>query len=560
MKNKSLFKILSMLWICSMVFTACMSDVELSNISKDILIDESLVVPIGVDTIKIKELLQKLSRDNQVTTDPAGQGTEIYFEKEDSSKYDFRSLEIPSSSVSPSPSLTFPPGSYPANSTLTASTTTGFDLGLNTNLADERVDSVKIKTATVSLHINKGNLNLSSVKITIKFLNKTARFSDGKDEVSFTVTGENLNKINEYPISNFVIKPLGTSSLLTKVTIEPTMNSMHNLTSSQQVTMALTLKDINFDVAYGAFKPATDATSTQTIPLDVSSYLPDAFLKFANPQATITAKTNVGTYVVFRIDYIKAYLKSNPAASEAKAKFGGNDYFDFNMTKPAKPGDFATKTEIFDNINGRTDLLFANAIRPDVLEYKFTTSLNQAEINSHPNEPLFFPSDGKIRTNVKIKIPLYLNAGSNVNWNDTLYIDGGTIGDKVENSIIDSSVLVFKVSNGLPIKASTLKFSLLDSNGAKINTTLDDQNYPINAPTIDAAGKVVISSIVPQTIKINVSKAQFEDLKKAKSVIFNIAAEGKDNSTAIHFTTTDSFVVRLGVFVKGNTVRNLSNN
>jgi hypothetical protein len=59
---------------------------------------------------------------------------------------------------------------------------------------------------------------------------------------------------------------------------------------------------------------------------------------------------------------------------------------------------------------------------------------------------------------------------------------------------------------------------------------------------------------------VNVSKTQFEDLKKAKSVIFNVAADGKDSSTAIHFTTTDSFIVRLGVFVKGNTVRNLSNN
>jgi hypothetical protein len=115
------------------------------------------------------------------------------------------------------------------------------------------------------------------------------------------------------------------------------------------------------------------------------------------------------------------------------------------------------------------------------------------------------------------------------------------------------------VSNGLPIKA-TLRFSLLDSNGAKINTTLDDTSYVINAPTIASDGKVVVSSIAAQIIKVNVSKTQFEDLKKAKSVMFNVTADGKDSSTAIHFTTTDSFVVRLGVFVKGNTVRNLSNN
>ncbi|HZK71315.1 MAG TPA: hypothetical protein VFD03_07330 [Clostridia bacterium] len=553
MKNKSIFKILSIFWVSSMIFTACMSDVELSNISKDILIDESLVVPVGEAGFNVKEMLQKLSIDNQVTTE----GTEIYFEQEETSSYDFRKFVIPNATLVPNPSFTFPAGNYPTNTTLTTNIITSLNLGLNSNVANERVDSIKVKSATLNININKGTLKLSSVKVILKFQGNTARFSNGKDTISFTDT--KFTGAIDYPISNFVIKPLGTTGLPLQIVVEAKTNVAQTVSSAQSVSTAISFKNFNFDVAYGAFQPATIATQTQQIPLDVSSYLPNAFLKFANPQATITAKTNVGTYVRFRIDYIKAFLKSNPSASEAKANFNGNDYFDYNMSKPANPGDFATKVETFNSVNARTDLLFANPIRPDVLEYKFSTYLNQDSLSAHPTVPLFFPSDGKVETTVKVKIPLYLTAGSKIDLNDTLQIADGTIGSKLDNSVIDSAVLVFKVKNGLPIKVK-LAFSFIDLNGVKISTTLDDLPYTINAPTIDSDGKAVVSSIVAQTIKVNVSKAQFEDLKKAKSVIFNVTAEGNNISSAIHFTTSDTFNVKLGVFVKGNAVRNLSNN
>ena len=563
MKNKSLFKILSMLWICSMIFTACMSDVELSKISKDILIDESLVVPVGVDTIKIKELLQKLSTDNQVTTDPAGQGTEIYFEKEEKYDYDFRDISLLKNNTQTTVSFQPSPGgsiSVPANSAIpSANLNTSFNLGLNSDVANERVDKVLVTKATLNLALSFTSLNLlpANMTVTLTFPTDRVTLANGTSSMSFVPTSLNSN----IDILNFTVNmPANATSIPVNIKIDAKNgNTTQTVSPASKINTTLKFTQFNFSVAYGFFKPAVIVSKTQQIPLDVSSYLPDAFLRFANPQAIITAKTNVGTYVQFRIDYIKAFLKSNPAASTAKANFSGKDYYDFNLPKPAVFGDSISKTVTFDSQNARTDLLFDNAIRPDVLEYQFSTYVNQDSLNAHPLVPLFFPSAGMIKTTVKVKIPLYLKAGSNVNWNDTIYINGGTIGDKIDNSVIDSSALVFKVTNGLPIKA-TLRFALIDSNGAKINTTLDDTSYVINAPTISADGKVVTSSLAPQTIKVNVSKTQFEDLKKAKSVIFNVAADGKDSSTAIHFTTTDSFIVRLGVFVKGNTVRNLNNN
>lgn len=559
MKTKSLFKILSMLWICSVIFTACMSDVELSNVSKDILIDESLVVPVGEAGFNVKEMLQKLSVDNMVTTS----GTEIYFEKEDSSTYSFRDVNLLTNntptifSLQPVPSGTVIVAA--GQSIPAVSANTNFNLGVNSNPATERVDKVLVTSATINFGLTFSSLNLlpSNMTVTLTFPTDRVVLSNGLSTFSFTPTSSNFD-VN---LANFTVyMPNNATNIPVTVSIAAKNgNTTQTLTSASKINTTLRFTQFNFSVAYGFFQPAVIATKTQQMPLDVSSYLPDAFLKFANPEATISVKSNIGTYVQFRIDYIKAFLKSNPINSEAKASFGGNDYYNYNLPKPANPGDFATKTVLFNSANAGTDRLFANPIRPDVLEYKFSTYVNQDSINNHPGVVLFFPSDGTIKTKVKVRIPLYLKEGSNIDLNDTLQIDGGTLGSKIDNSVIDSSVLVFKVSNGLPIKGE-LMFSFYDSNGVRINTTLDDPSYIINAPTIDTDGKVVVSSIAPQTIKINVSKAQFEDLKKAKTIVFNLAAAGKNSTTTIHFTTTDSFFVKLGVFVKGNTVRNLSNN
>ena len=223
MNNKSLFKILSMLWICSTIFTACMSDVELSKISNDILIDESLVVPVGVDTIKIKELLQKLSKDNQVTTDPAGQGTEIYFEKEEKYDYSFRDISLLKNSAQTAVSFQPSPGgliSVPANASIPSTNlNTTFNLGLNSDVANERVDKVLVTKATLNLALSFTSLNLlpANMTVTLTFPADRVTLANGTTSMTFIPTGINSN----IDILNFTVNmPANATSIPVNIKID----------------------------------------------------------------------------------------------------------------------------------------------------------------------------------------------------------------------------------------------------------------------------------------------------------------------------------------------------
>lgn len=561
MKSRSIFKILSMFWVSSMIFTGCMSDVDLSNVSGDILVDESLVVPVGEANTNMQELLKKLDLKNLVTNDP----NEIYFESLDSTSYSFRDVNLVANSantvlsIAPSPSTVM----VPANSAFPNPVTSSFDLGVNSDVTNERLDSVTVNSANITVKITPSNivgLTPSNLRVTLIFPNNKVRISDG------TTAGTNKVVINppqfgtafNVAISNFAMITSGGATTIPVQILLETKTSPVTVTALSRINVEMRFSSLNFNVAYGNFQPSLIASEVQHIPLDVATYLPDAYLKFVNPKATVDVQSNIGTKIRFRVDYIKAYVKADPT-KEVKASFNGNDFYIYDLLKPAKPGDAVNTQMVFDKDNGATNKLFESIYKPDMLEYKFSTLVTPGTVSTDPLNPLFFPSYGKIKAKIKVQIPLYLNSGSNIKFQDTLYVTGGTIGSNVDNTAIDTCTLVFKVRNGLPVKA-ILSLFYLDATGAKINTTFDDNVYSINAPDINTDGTVKTASIADQVIKVGLNKAQFEDLKKAESVVYTIVGEGKDATSTIHFTKNDSFDVKLGVFVKMNSVKNLSNN
>ncbi len=560
MKNKSLFKALSILWICSMLFTACMSDVELSNVSKEILLDESLVVPVGQATTNMQELLKKLDLKNLVTSDP----NEIYFESLDSTSYSFRDVNLVANSTTTALSIA-PSAStvvVPANTAFPNPLTSNFALGVNSDVTNERLDSVTVNSANISVKITPVNIGIfpANLRVTLIFQNNKVRISDG------TPTGTNRLVINptqfgtafNVTISNFaMITSGGATSIPVQILLE-TKASPVTVTAASRINVELKFATLNFNVAYGNFQPSLIASEVQQVPLDVATYLPDAYLRFVNPKAIVDLQSNIGTKIRFKVDYIKAYVKADPT-KEVKASFNGIDSYTYDLAKPAKPGDAVTTQLVFDKDNGATNKLFESPYKPNMLEYKFSTLVTPGTVSTDPLNPLFFPSYGKIKAKIKVQVPLYLNSGSNIKFQDTLYVTGGTIGSNIDNTVIDTCTLVFKVRSGLPVKA-TLSLFYQDANGVRINTTFDDNIYTINAPDINADGTVKTTSIADQIIKVGLNKAQFEDLKKAERVVYTIVGEGKDATSTIHFTKNDSFDVKLGVFVKGNTVRKLSNN
>jgi len=565
MKKLSLIKYLSLLLVSSTILTSCMNDIDLLNISKEIKIDESLVLPIGEANMSLDEILA--NQDLMAKIDSQGlflsQGIEILFQDTSKVSFKFREINLAGSTqtllkslyVSPFGDFVFPPNtSIP---TLTSSD--NINLGINSNPNVERIDSVKIGSATLSIKITVTDLaiNPSDLKLTLSFPENRLRMRDGSSN-TIRFSPKVFGQIDDVPITNFVMITSGDASEL------PLQMNLDFKSGSQplkvgptsKIDVQLKFNKLDYEVAYGFFQPAILASSTIQTPIELSSSVSGRVLKFANPTLTVTATSNIGTYLSFKVDYVKAFVKEDPT-QESKASFKGNDFIIYDFSKPKAPGLTVTKVMKFDKDNGATYRLFEKDIKPNMLEYKFSALVNEDSI-SHDPTPNYITPDGRIDADLIIEIPFQLNAGSNFELNDTIENVGKNIKSKLEDIDVETAVLVLKISNGLPVKAK-LTLVLLDSLGATINSSIK-KDYEINSPAVDNEGLVTSNGITPQTIQIDLTKSQVEDLKSSKNVAYLVRLEGKDSTSKIHLTKMNTFGVKLGIFVKGSVMKNLGSN
>jgi len=564
MKKISFIKDLSILLLCSTVLTSCMNDVDLLNISNEIKIDESLVLPIGEANMSLEEILanQKLMAEVDSQGLIISQGIEVLFQDTSSVSFKFREIDLAGTSqklslpyfVSPVEVVIPPNTNFP-----TINSDNNIDLGINSQPSVERIDSVRIGSATLGIKVTVTDLaiNPSDLKLILSFPDDRLRMRDGSSN-AIHFSPKVFGQTDNVQINNFVMKTSGgVSELPIRMKIDfKSGNQPLTVGPASKIEVELKFNKLDFEVAYGLFQPSVLASSTIQTPIEIGSTLSGAVLKFANPTLTLTASSNIGTYLRFKVDYVRAFVKENPT-QESKMSFDGKDSEIFDFSKPKVPGDKVMKVIKFDKNYGSTDKLFENDILPNMLEYKFSALINKEFIDNDPT-PNYITPDGKIDAKLKIEIPFYLNAGSNFELKDTIENVGKNVRSKLKDVVVEKAVLVMKVMNGLPVKA---KFTmiLLDSLGATINSSIE-KNYDINSPMVDNEGLVTTNGITPQTIQIELTQSQIEDLKRTKKIAYLVRMDGKDSTSKIHLTKLNTFSIKLGIFVKGSVTKNLSSN
>lgn len=548
----------------STLLTSCMNDIDLMNISKEIKIDESLVLPIGEANMSLEEILA--NQDLMAKIDSQGlisaQGFEVLFQDTSNVSFKFREINLARSSQAllktfnvSTVDFVFPPNT----SIPTFTSFENINLGINSNPSVERIDSVKIGFATLSIKITETDLaiNPSDLKLTLSFPENKLRKRDGSSN-TILFSPKVFGQTDDVPIINFVIITTGNASELPiQMNLDFKSGSQPlKVSPTSKIEVQLKFNKLDYEVAYGFFQPAILASSTIQKPIELGSTVSGGVLKFSNPILTVNATSNIGTYLRFKVDYVKAFVKEDPT-QESKASFNGNDYITYNFSKPKFPGDTVNKVMIFDKDNGATYRLFEKEIRPNMLEYKFSALVNEDAISQDPT-PNYITPDSRIDAVLKIEIPFQLNAGSNFELKDTIENVGKNIKSNLKDIDVETAILVLKIANGLPVKAK-LTLVLLDSLGATINTTIK-KVYDINSPAVDSEGLVATNGITPQTIQIDLTKSQVEDLKKSKNIAYLVHLEGRDSTSKIHLTKMNTFGVKLGIFVKGSVKKNLDSN
>ncbi|MEI7502284.1 MAG: hypothetical protein WCJ61_03285 [Paludibacter sp.] len=558
MKKQTILKFLALLWV-STLFFSCDPGIDLSKLDTSVQIDQSLIVPIGEANVSIQDLLTQLKFDNELGSDPDS----IMFETNLEKSYSVPPMNLLKNAVTFKKSfpitVPFPLPFIPveANTDITpyiGSNEFPIDLGYNSN-ASERMDSIEVNLATLGVTITdvSGIVNFTTgAKIDPKDLNIKLIFPKIKKGGSILKinipTDKSFGQLHSIDITNFKMYTQGSIGLPMQIEFTTGVNKI-KINSSANIGFELKMTALNFKVAYGKFALNGLTSNTLTIPLDMLSSIPKG-LRFADPRATITVESNLGAKIKFHIDYVKAFSKNNPS-STVFAKFdNGFDSITETLSKRATyPGQIVfNNLKTLDKTNGQTYNLFDTSVQHDSLEYKFS-------VKSDPTDPqtMFFTPDMYMKANIKVQVPLQLQAGSSVEMKDTILIEG----DKINLGSVDSCSLILDVTNKLPARVALIA-SFPDVNNSLI---IPDQTYYIEAPTLNYLGLVDFNqTFALQKIKVMLTKEQTIKLKTAKKMIYTLRfiGEKKEDSGVLtpklmYFEKKNSFNVKLGFYVKANT-------
>ena len=552
------------LFLFSFLVVSCEADIDLQNVSNDVSLHPSLIVPIGGASVTLGEIISKNVTSGSILI---GDDSEINYVRLDSSEFKLPVMNFLKNSQELNQNLYLAPfgGFIPPNFTLpTIVSDDQVNLGINLNKSGDTVDSVKVKSATISVIVNVspdlGSINPSDIKFTFVFPNGKIRMLDGSSSIkSFTPIGYGM--INNIVISDFM---MDTSGGKTGIPLEIRVDAKSGalpltLSPSSAITYKINFTKMDYSVVYGNLKSSFNLSTMFQQEIYLDKYFPNGLLKFANPQVYISAISNIGTYLSLQIDYIKAFQSSNQNFTPIYADFNGKRSMSIDLKrKPAAPGDtINVKLPTLNKDWGSTNLFFETDSRPDMLQYNFSSSVDSLNVLKDKS-PSFVTSDAKISVVIKTIIPLNFTKGSYYEFKDSIpnvFVSISKALNEYPYNNVTSTALILNITNGLPVK-TTFKFDLVDSVGNLLPTTLEE-NYVIGAGKVDANGIVQTGKETKQTLQIDVSKDQLATLKKAKTIIYKVRIEGNDVNSNIHFSKLNTFDLKVGLFINGDINSNL---
>jgi hypothetical protein len=563
------------------LFAACQSDVDMSNISNKMLVDQALVFPIGQAKISVVDIMNQIGdsalhldeREEYFYTDSVRDTlplprTELFDGlPKINQKFQIEPITIPSP-VTRIPRVTGLP--YPADFSLKDTLRFG-----NLNLEEQRIDSVIIKSMTIYYTLTftlSDGTPIDPKDITIEMeeeddqphlrilFDGALRKSDGKNE-SVSEKPFEFNERNEKQLENvrlifFDDSGKSRAYLPLDIRLSFVINEVsHDLLDGNNVfnggvDLEIEFGNIEFEAIYG--KVNLDGFSQEMkIPTNLSETFGSNVLKFANPKIQMTVESDLGSDIDLIVGPISASSKARPDDIVTMDRFPYVDHFTQRIKKPAKGEEFSTTT--FDELNssfGGTDLLFDKFL-PDEIRCKIGAAVHE-DPDEEGWQPNYISNNVNINMLTKIIVPFYLKEGSHYELQDTILNVGEEMDKLFEEFEFEEAELYLTVENGLPIQGD-LKLTLLDEHYDSIPTTIK-RNHTIEPAKVGKGGAndgKVVAPVSTQLV-INLNRAQVNQLRKTNSILMTFTIRSKDAPS--YFTKQNYINADLKIYLKANAV------
>ena len=414
--------------------------------------------------------------------------------------------------------------------------------GVNQTLQDERIDSMRLTSATLianidqnfglsANHIQKAELILSDDFHRAAGNTIVLPFTSFNTPTNITLDNFSINFLKDptLPASDDNVKD--TITLTLRLTLNLAAGEMITLNTNSKFTVNVTVRINDYEAVYGRLVSNTEVGIQDCLELSEMwegfSNLQNFHLNLYDPTIAFDLTTSIGTPIRFHLTEFKS---ENQDGTEVRyAQFNGSNEYEVSLPNYVKVTDSydqtATNTIVFNRENGNIGRLF------EISPYRFCYNLGFIpEARNGSDQQRIVKGRNFFQATVKMTLPFAFDEGVSLEYKDTIPVDFSAVNldslleevEFIDNVEIRQLHLVLGLQNTLPFDVDA-SFAFLNANQQDLDIR------PTEDGAIHIAGPKEYGSNGPipgvGNTELVVNDEMVDKLKDVRYLVFNISAK-----------------------------------
>ena len=539
---KQRFNELSLVVFLACALLACDPKIDFDNIDPSVKTEMGIALPVGEFGITLGDLIPTnegmLSvNENGVYQLSAGFDFSQTIDDIDVSQFAATKEET----LYISESLNLPAIIGPLTLPLEFELKMGMD-GVNQTLQDERIDSMRLTSATLIANINQNfGLSASNIEKAELILSDDFHRAAGNTiDLPFTSFNTPTNIVLDNFSINFLKDPTlpasddnvkDTISLTLRLTLNVAAGETITLNSNSKFTVNVSVRIDDYEAIYGRLVSNTEVGIQDCLELSEMwegfSNLQNFHLNLYDPTIAVDLTTSIGTPIRFHLTELKS--ENQDGTDIRYAQFNGSNEYEVSLPNYVKVTDSydqtATNTIVFNRENGNIGRLF------EISPYRFCYNLGFIpEARNGSDQQRIVKGRNFFQATVKMTLPFAFDEGVSLEYKDTIPVDFSAVNldslleevEFIDNVEIRQLHLVLGLQNTLPFDVDA-SFAFLNANQQDLDIR------PTEDGAIHIAGPKEYGSNGPipgvGNTELVVNDEMVDKLKDVRYLVFNISAK-----------------------------------
>ena len=517
------------------IVQSCMKDnFDFNKLSTKVQVNPNFAVPLINSSLTLRDIVQDYDKNELFVEDATG-FLYLMYEKQIYSSDGINIFTIPTQSftetyVAPTNINLSGGGSY----SYTDSTVE--DFGVNNSA---RIDSVKLKSAQLSIAITSSQTLNGTVEVTFPTITKNGvAYSK---TFTFGSGAQTFNDLNDYIVDLTKDTP-NYNRLPINYTINLNSSNASFLAGQTMFTAIVTIDSVKYNIVYGFLGQQTITTPQDSVHIDIFNHAFTGNLFFKDPKFKFEINNSFGLPLQFQFDTFKTYTVATNTYNYFQFP---TQYSPLNVNYPSMSEQYQSKVT-YVTLDTLSFPEIRNLIQtnPKYITFGVTSQLNPTDPGTNNN---FITDTSKFSVDLKVELPLWGHASYFV-LQDTFDLN---LQDMFDNTDEISWVnFRFNIDNGMPTEVGTQVY-FTDSLYNIIDSVFTPDNMQIiESAVLDGAGKV--AQATHKTTDVKYTKDRIDNLKDVKYVFVRGYIHTTDKAARlVRFYSDYDFRLKFGIQAEG---------